>query len=274
MVSKLTRREMIKLSAGALLSLGLWPGRLRGGEAPASKDFTFIAVNDLHYTELQCRPWFNQVARDMKLSAPKAELCLLGGDLSENGTPEQLAAVRDVFRESKMPFYAVIGNHDYQTSDDSKAYDQLFPNSINYWFEYAGWQFVGLDSSEGMKATDTVISNRTLDWLDSNLPKLNSRKPTIIVTHFPLGKSVVARPRNADALLQRFLNFNLQAVFCGHFHGFTQRQFGHAIVTTDRCCARLRNNHDGTPDKGWFVCRAAKGEVTRTFVKFVREAAG
>ena len=56
MAAALTRREWLRLSAGALLSLGLWPDRLRGADAPATHDFTFIAVNDLHALEDACRP--------------------------------------------------------------------------------------------------------------------------------------------------------------------------------------------------------------------------
>src|SRR3954469_114142 len=79
---RLTRREWLRLSlsAGTLLSLGLWPGRLRGADAPATGDFTFIAVNDLHALEPACRPWFDEVVRQMKASAPAAKFCLLGGD--------------------------------------------------------------------------------------------------------------------------------------------------------------------------------------------------
>ena len=36
MPTALTRREWLRLSAGALLSLGVWPGRLRGEDAPTS----------------------------------------------------------------------------------------------------------------------------------------------------------------------------------------------------------------------------------------------
>ncbi len=89
-------------------------------------------------------------------------------------------------------------------------------------------------------------------------------------THFPLGDFVWARPLNADDLLQRCYGLNLQAVFCGHFHGFTERRFQKSIITTDRCCARVRSNHDGTPEKGWFVCQAANGEIKRSFVEFCR----
>ena len=88
MPAALTRREWLRLSAGALLSLGVWPGRLRGADAPTHDDFTFIAVNDLHALEDACRPWFDDVVRQMKASAPTAEFCLLGGDLADNGTPQ------------------------------------------------------------------------------------------------------------------------------------------------------------------------------------------
>ena len=77
-----------------------------------------------------------------------------------------------------------------------------------------------------------------------------------------------SRPLNADELLKRCYGLNLQAVFCGHFHGFTERPFRNAIITTDKCCSRVRFNHDGTPEKGWFICQAINGEIKRRFVEF------
>jgi hypothetical protein len=29
----------------------------------------------------------------------------------------------------------------------------------------------------------------------------------------------------------------------------------------------VRQNHDGTPEKGWFVCQATRGEIRRRFVE-------
>jgi Icc-related predicted phosphoesterase len=264
----LTRREWLRLSAGALLSLGLWPGRLRGADAPATRDFTFIAVNDLHALEEACRPWFDEVVRQMKASAPTAEFCLLGGDLAEDGTLAQLTLIKDAFSALGIPCHAVVGNCDYQSATDRSAYERVFPEQINYSFTHRGWQIIGLDSSEGTKWKDTRISATTLTWLDQNLFKLDRRRPTILFTHFPLGDSVWARPLNADDLLERCYGLNLQAVFCGHFHGFTERTFQKSIITTDRCCARVRKNHDGSPEKGWFVCQAVNGEIKRRFIEF------
>src|SRR6266436_6990247 len=184
MRSAITRREWLRLSAGALLSLGVWPGRLRSEDAPATHDFTFIAVNDLHALEAACRPWFDDVVRQMKASAPTAEFCLLGGDLAENGTPAQLTLIRDSFSSLGIPCHAVVGNHDYQSATDRSAYERIFPEQINYTFTHRGWQIIGLDSSEGTKSKQTRISPVTLNWLDQNIPKLDAKRPTILFTHF------------------------------------------------------------------------------------------
>jgi hypothetical protein len=161
----------------------------------------------------------------------------------------------------------VPGNHDYLTNQDRSAYDTLFPNRSNYLFEHRGWQFVGLDTTQGTAWEKTKIQPATLRWADDNLRKLDHERPTVLFTHFPLGHEVRYRPENADALLDRFRKFNLQAVFNGHFHGFTEKEFEHAKVTTNRCCALKRGNHDKTTEKGYFVCTARNGAVERRFVE-------
>jgi predicted MPP superfamily phosphohydrolase len=258
---------MLRLGAAGLLALGLRPRRLLGAEA-ADEKFTFIAVNDLHFREVACRPWFEKVVAQMKQSASKAEFCLLGGDLADQGTPAQLTGIRDAFAKLEIPVHVVVGNHDYIAGSNRLAYERIFPGQINYHFEHRGWQVIGLDTSEGTKSQNTMISDVTLRWLDENLPRLDRTKPTILFTHFPLGNFVWRRPINASAVLERLASMNVQAIFSGHFHGFTERRFGQAVLTTDRCCARIRNNHDGTKEKGWFLCQAAQGGVSRRFVEF------
>jgi hypothetical protein len=235
----------------------------------AASDFTFVVLNDLHFHDEACATWFEEAIAALKASASAAELCLIAGDLADDGKGEQLAGVRDAFRELGIPTYSAIGNHDYRDAKNRRSYEDIFRGQINYTFDHSGWQFVGLDTTEGIKWRDTTISPTTLAWLDDNLPKLDRRKPTILFTHFPLGAGVPRRPLNADDVLNRFLEFNLSAAFCGHYHGFTERTLRATTITTDRCCSRVRGNHDGSKEKGWFVCRAIpSGEVTRKFVEF------
>ena len=71
----------------------------------------------------------------------------------------------------------------------------------------------------GTLADKTTVQPATLQWVDDHLPRLDKKRPMLIFTHFPMGANVQHRPLNADALLDRFKPFNLQAVFCGHWHG-------------------------------------------------------
>lgn len=261
-----SRREMISLSAGSLLALGLWPGSLPAEEA-AGSDFSFVALNDLHYATPNCGPWFEKVLASIKSTPQKLDFGLIVGDLANSGEREQLGAIRDLFRPLGIPLHHVVGNHDYAGPDDRQSYEELYPRQINYAFEHKGWQFFGLDSTQGQLASRTVVSPSTLQWLDDSLPKFKRKVPTVVFTHFPMGPLVPSRPLNADDLLDRFRGFNLQAVLCGHFHGSTQRQVRGAMITTNQCCSFVRNNHDGTKEKGYFLCRAEDGKIRRTFVE-------
>ncbi len=189
------------------------------------------------------------------------------GDLAEHGTKSELGPMRDVLRSLHRPFHVVIGNHDYLADTDRSTWDNLFPQALNYHFEHRGWRFIGLDSSEGTKYERTRIQPATLGWLDDTLQKLDRAAPTVVFTHFPLGVEVPMRPLNADDLLSRFKEFNLVAVFNGHHHGFTERKSGRTTLTTNRCCAISRDNHDGTKEKGYFFCTAREGAIRRTFIE-------
>lgn len=259
----ISRRQALgQLSAGTLLALGFWPGHARG---ESGEPFRFVVVNDTHYLSDECGAWLRTIFERIK--AEKPDFCLLAGDLTEYGTEEHLKAVRDVLNEAGMPTHVVIGNHDYATQTSRVAYEKVFPGKINYTFDHKGWQFVALDTTEGTRYEQTSIQEPTLQWVDAQLPKLDKKRPTVILTHFPLGAGVQYRPLNADTLLDKFREINLRAVFSGHFHGFTERTAREAVLTTNRCCALKRGNHDKTTEKGYFVCDAVEQTISRRFVQ-------
>jgi hypothetical protein len=262
-----SRREALaRLGAGTLAALGLWPGSLdlKAGTGEAGT-FRFVVVNDTHYVSPDCGPWLERAVRQMKGEGP--EFCLLCGDLTEKGKPEHLGTVREIFRSLDAPTYAVPGNHDYVAPTDRRPYERTYPRRLNYWFEHRGWQFVGLDTTDGQRWEKTLVPPATFQWLDENLGRLAPWKPTVLFTHFPLGAGVKMRPGKADDLLERFRFFNLRGIYCGHWHGSTLRWERNIFAVTSPCCALKRGNHDGSAGKGYLVCEARDGVLTRRFVE-------
>lgn len=212
-----------------------------------------------------------------RIKAEKPAFCLHLGDLTDLGDRESLGAMRELLGGLGIPTYMVIGNHDYAVTDESAAgYEELFPGRINFMFEHAGWQFVGLDTTDRLLWHDTQISQRTMDWVEELLPRVDRQRPLVVFTHFPLAGGIDIRPVhavtkfrmqpvNASELLAKFQGPNLRGVLSGHFHGFTEELVGEATIATHRCCGLVVENHDGTTEKGFTMYTAEDGRLSRRF---------
>ncbi|WCJ59478.1 metallophosphoesterase [Fontisphaera persica] len=269
----MSRRKALRcLSVGGIMA-GHWlpaAAAAPGAEPPGT--FTFAVLNDLHYLSPDCGKFLRGVLQQVRALQP--ELCLVLGDLTEVGRREDLAAVRRLLDDSGLRYYTVIGNHDYTAAGSPRYYKYFFPRRLNYYFRYKGWQWVGLDTSEGLKYENTRIAEETLAWADRLKSRLSPAAPTIVFTHFPLGPGVRYRPQNADVLLEKLAGFNVKAVFCGHFHGYTCKPVWQTQAYTNRCCALKRNNHDRSREKGFFLCEATPEEVRVRFVEVPVPPAG
>ncbi len=259
----ITRRTALRLASAPVLALGLQRLSMAAESANA---FTFIAVNDLHAFNAECLPFFQTVVAKMQESAPDAAFCLISGDLADGGEPAQYEIVRAAFAKLQIPIHPVPGNHDFIQAGDRTGYDAAFPEKLNYTFHHAGWQFIGLDTTQGTDFDETKISDTTRAWLDATVPALDPATPTVAFTHFPLGKGTTYRPLNADTVLEKLRKLNLRATFSGHWHGLNEQRLDQADLIVNRCCARIRGNRDGSPLKGWWVCQAKPdGTITHRF---------
>jgi 3',5'-cyclic AMP phosphodiesterase CpdA len=261
------RRDALRLGAAAALTPLFTRWAAAADDARASDTFTFIVANDIHYFDKRCAQWLaDRVIK--RMNDQKPDFCVILGDMSEDGTKEQNAAVHDVLKGLKMPLYVCVGNHDHQAgNDDRKPFEDQFPKSINYLFEHRGWQFVTVDSTQGHAGSKTAIHKDSLAFTAEALKTLDKKRPTALLTHFPMGNFLPNRPTNANDLLVAFAEHNLQSVFNGHFHSKTERAWGDATVTTNTCCSFHRQNHDFDPRKGYFLCTAKDGKVSREYIQ-------
>lgn len=268
-----TRRAALGRLA-ALLAAGLWPGALRAAAAGGrAGEFDFVAANDFHHEEPACDPWFAALFRQIAAHGDLA-FCLGLGDLANKGRPESIAAVARLARAAGLRFHATPGNHDNDLEETTAVFDRVLPGQLNYRFEHLGWQFMVVDSTDGKKWGKTKVSPATLAWLDAELRRTDRLQPLVLATHFPLASSTPLCPLNAEEVLARFVHHNLRLVLGGHHHGRTEAVRGDCQLATNACCSRVSKNHDGTPAKGYWLCRAqADGRVARRFVEFAGPAA-
>jgi len=264
-----TRRAFLRQMT-SLVAAGIGATALRGQSTAAGSSFRFIVINDLHHNNADCDPFFRQLIAQLR-GHEAVDFCLIVGDLADTGRPESLATIRNLFSELPYSFHAVPGNHDCDVEQTTRLYNEVFPNQLNYKFDHNGWQFVAFDSTEGNKWGGTTVQPETLEWLDATLPQLDHAKPTVAFTHFPL--SSAARddltPLNAPEVVARFDNLNLRCLFNGHFHARTEGRHGDAVILTNACCSRARDNHDDSLPEGYILCTAhADGRLDREFIEF------
>jgi predicted MPP superfamily phosphohydrolase len=262
----LTRRQLLRCSPGALLAANVWPGVLAARDRH-SASFQFAVVNDLHYYDKNCEPWFTKLIASLHATPGGIDFLLIAGDLVEKGNRTAHAAIAEILKTLKAPWYTVVGNHDYETQTDRKAYEAQHPGRFNYHFTHNDWQFVCLDTSEGLKGQGVTAPPETFTWLDTTLPKLDKQKPLVVLTHFPLLFMAPLILKNGKAVLERFKEYALQAVYSGHYHGYTELKSNQTVLTTGKCCSFHRDNHDKTPQKGYFLCGVVDGRIKRSFVQ-------
>ena len=251
-----------------LLAAGCWPGALRAAPTSGVGRFSFVVANDFHHENSDCDPWFDRLFRQIGTHRALA-FCAALGDLANKGRPESLQAMKRALELTGVPFYTVPGNHDNDLEETTALYSSVFPGRLNYTWTHAGWQFVAIDTTDGKKWGDTHVSAATLSWLDAEIPSLDPARPTVLCTHFPLTPIRNLTPLNVEDVLARFEKINLRGVFSGHYHGKQIVTRGSYDLVTDVCCSRFAKNHDGSLEKGYWLCRAEEdGTLRREFVSF------
>ncbi len=264
---RIDRRQFLKCTALGLLATSLGSSAC-AGDNPQDASFNFIVVNDTHYKDDNCAAYL-RAAFEQMTERHRFDFVLVAGDVSTMGKPEELTAFRNITKEClPVPVHCVLGNHDCPGPDRRAWVETYGMDSVNFSFDHKGWTFLGIDTTDRGKSSDVVVSPETLAWIRNTLRSTPSRRPLVLFGHHPLAEGVHYRVVNADEILNLFAAHNLRHVFNGHFHGLTEKKSGSVNLTTNRCLSFSRGNHDGSKEKGYFLARAADGNVTYEFVEF------
>ncbi len=148
------------------------------------------------------------------------------------------------FNRLEVPYYWVMGNHDYKIDSDrdsdapyekdeilfmEKIWKQMTGFDAYYSFEYGGWKFVVSNSMHG-RYKHRSFDEDQLDWFAS---ELEAEVPIVLFFHHPLqtdnfriwsgaGASILPEvEQRFYSILEKNVN-QIKGIFVGHGHLFVQ----------------------------------------------------
>lgn len=177
----------------------------------------------------------------LRAHRPAIDAVLMTGDLTNDGTPGQFAALRARLDPLAMPVLPVMGNH-----DDRAAYRAAFAGwagadgaadaPVRYVHDLAAARVVVLDSQIPGEPGGR-LGEAQLAWLDDTLAAAPER-PTLVAVHHPpfdTGIDHMDAMRLADgaalgAVLAR--HGQVERVLAGHVHRPISRRFAGTVAMT------------------------------------------
>ncbi len=230
---------------------GLW---LRASEQPEPDPlYQFALLSDTHLGSGRGL-WMNYKMNEpahaelaatlASLKAESMRFALIAGDMTDQALREQFDALGHICRESGLPVYGCIGNHDsYLASSRCDALElcpELFPGgTTDYVLSQAPLRFIVLDASywkdrngvfldryNPKNGMSIDIKPEQVDWLRQTLAA-DVRTPTLAVWHYPFltrgGLSTCGYRLPAERVDQEVLDIleaapNVVGTLAGHTH--------------------------------------------------------
>lgn len=196
------------------------PHTVRIGPPPthsndAQNRWKFIIFADVQETIDHVQDLYDSMQRD-----PEIEFGLISGDLTEQGSREELERFQMELRTLSFPVFATLGNHELGTSET--LFHELFGRG-NFSFEYRGARMTLLDSASA------TLAPRARKWLEGWTEQAGER-PHLVVMHIPIldasGKrsGAFASRQEANTVLDTLSRGGVDLLVFGHVHTYERYQ--------------------------------------------------
>ena len=152
------------------------------------------------------------------------DFVVLDGDLTNEGSDEQLQNVKRLIDNIKHPLYVIPGNHENNWSQSAtKTFIDIWGND-RFVAEIGDYIIVGANCGPFMKMGDGHVKQEDLHWLDSVLKeKVKEGKKVISFNHYPLRKDDLDNYVDYIKVLEKYpviVHIN------GHYHNYTPYMSG------------------------------------------------
>ena len=170
---------------------------------------------------------------------PVPNLVLITGDLTDEGSPEEYEALRELLAPLKHPFAVMAGNHDDRDHLRAAFADHFWlpaEDELHFGIDVGAVRILALDTSvPGLHHGE--LSLASLMWLERELAA-NVHRPVVIAMHHP--PFVTGVPyldlyglRDVDAFVEIVSRYdNIDRIVAGHVHRSMQTRIGSVPVLT------------------------------------------
>lgn len=183
---------------------------------PVNATFSFAIFSDLHVCDTLPQN-LDDLQRAIDEVNERADLAfvLVCGDITHNGDTKSLRLAKQMLDGLRIPYYVVPGNHDTRVSESATVdFGRIFGDS-HFRLFFNDYLFLGINSSPMLRRNDAHVSPQELAWLTHHLKKAGRKQPVYVVLHHPLQNGDVD---NWYAVTDLLRGYNVQGVFCGHYH--------------------------------------------------------
>jgi predicted phosphodiesterase len=194
------------LPAGASATLALAPP-----DANDTSPYRFAVFADVQERIDDVQDIYAKMNED-----PAVRFAIISGDLTDQGSREELERFQLEMKTLKMPCYSTLGNHELGTKEG--LYQEYFGRG-NYRFAYRGVHFTMLDSASA------TIAPPVYGWLEGWLAE-GAGAAHVVTMHIPPLDPVgtrnggFANRAEANKLLTMLANGGVDLTFYGHVHSY------------------------------------------------------
>ena len=199
------KRLMTFLVAVVVLSLAVQGGVVR-----------LAILSDIHVTPGNANEGKLREAV-AEINATDVDAVMLTGDLTNEGSDEQLSNVKGIMDGIIHPLYVIPGNHENNWSQSAcKTFNDLW-GSDRFVFTVDNLVVVGMNCGPFMKMGDGHIKQEDLLWLDSTLTVMVKPGMKVLsVNHYPILDDL----DNYRAYVDILKKYPVITHQCGHYHSW------------------------------------------------------
>jgi len=146
----------------------------------------FAILSDIHVTPGNANEGKLREAV-AEINASDVDACIMTGDLTNEGSDEQLRNVKAIFDQVTKPFYIIPGNHENTWSQSAcKTFNDLWGQD-RFTFTMGNLFVIGMNCGPFMKMGDGHIKQEDLIWLDKTLSEqLKPGMKVLSINHYPM----------------------------------------------------------------------------------------